>query len=296
MTFFTATDILGGAHSLNPGGAERFGKAYRYLRRKTASAARVPRITQARWTAQGALAEARAMVANSHVPSYVPGGIWRPGFSNPVQAGKLQWIEHPESHFRFVGLVHKINSPAQVDHTGWFLDDFEHETVSGVVYQLTGRNGGDRYLAGYADPWNTDKDGHGPALMQMEIIESLEDAIRAADGLAETMAENERDYQTAHRAGREARTMATNALTEGKALIAACRDLRAMLPARRGFPGLPGPLIRDAIRDTVAAIRKHRAAYEEAKERRADAWSTCPGWTWNGADAWRDGYREGEME
>ena len=79
---------------------------------------------------------------------------------------------------------------------------------------MSGKGGRGRYLVGYADPWNCDKDGRGPALLSLdpmigdpvhsdlECDPVLRDAARRADEIAGRMAEEERDYQTALEAGR----------------------------------------------------------------------------------------------
>lgn len=141
-----------------------------------------------------------------------------------------RWIENPEAcGLRFVGLSHNVGKAGYaythdaVNHTGWFLSDLQDETVSGVVYQVSGRKGRARYVAGYADPWNTDSEGHGPAFLDLSMIHEtirdcsydpspgLRDAAQLGDRMAEIFAEKEREYQDNCDRGREARRKALSA-------------------------------------------------------------------------------------
>jgi hypothetical protein len=187
----------------------------------------------------------------------------------------VRWIEAPESRgLRFVGLQDDAARKAdmRLDATGYYLDNDGGETVSGVVYQLPARKGRTRFLAGYADPHNCDKEGRGPACLAVEMFESedvtpgpvtyrtwtpagytsrkvwktrhekqedgTQDALRAAVGaaaaIAESMAEAEREYQEAYTAGRKARDKAAEARKAGLAWVESMRDLRTAWAARLG--------------------------------------------------------------
>lgn len=203
---------------------------------------------------------------------------------------RLRWIERPEDRgLRFVGLAHDA-APANyayscpaVDHRGWYLDGEQFETVAGVVYQLPARDGRARYLAGYADPWNCDKAGRGPACLSLEIIESadcrgdesanmaaLREAARAADGIAERFAEESREIAEARDAGRAAREAAAEALEHGRALVTACRDARDLWRLRHGLPALPAHMARAALRKTLETVRALRETYADARETARD--------------------------
>lgn len=259
--------------------------------------------------AQHALKMARDAAALGGKPGYVPASIWagRKGSDGRVFSAygenQLRWIENPESKgLRFVGLAHEVARKIRsrvVEHTGWYLDEFQDETVSGVVYQLPGKDGVSRYLSGYADPFNCDKNGRGPALLSMEIFEDMDseaaqrEAAQNADHIAERFAEEERAYQESHRLGREAREKATEALTLGKGMVAECRALRRFWKARNGSPALPAHLARQAIRDALQSLRNARESYQEAREEFLEALETGHGWRCDNCAAWRDGYAEG---
>lgn len=227
-----------------------------------------------------------------------------------------RWIENPEAvGLRLVGLAHDVGragyaySRNAVDHTGWYLDsDNMGETVSGVVYRLPARDGRARYLAGYADPYQADGRGNGPALLSLEVLEGdatdsdydpdpvLRDAAMRADGIAERMAEAERDFQDGDRMGRKARAKMDAARETGRAWVAACREARAMWKARHGFPGLPGPIARELTRVAITTARRLRKQYRKQR-RAAMAWRAehTPG-TYDAArlDGFKLGYMEGE--
>lgn len=235
-------------------------------------------------------------------PVYTSESIWGAGaraLPNPVFSAygeaRVRWVEKPENMgLRLVGLAHEV-SPAgyaysrnAVEHSGRYLDPDGCETVAGVVYRLPGRDGRARYLAGYADPWNADRDGNGPALLSLEIIageprdsdweadSALRDAARAADRIAERMAEAERDYQESRRVGSEARETARESMESGRAMVAACRDLRAAIATRRGSPAFPAPFAREYVREAIAALRVARTEYESAREAFLDAIGEAP--------------------
>lgn len=200
---------------------------------------------------------------------------------------KLTWIEAPESvGFRFVGLAHDVGKAGHaymrdaVDHRGWYLDDDGGETVAGVVYQATGKGRRARYVVGYADPWNTDSQGRGPACLDLsrvilgdvrdsdwEACEGQREAARAADGFAESMAERERDYQRAWQQGRaygEALETAREARRECLALLA---TIRANGDAARVFC--------ETLRGRVSGLVE---TWREAKGQAAALWEERPTW------------------
>lgn len=255
--------------------------------------------------AQHALKMARDAAALNGKPGYVPGSIWagRKGSDGRVFSAygekQLRWIEKPESKgLRFIGLAHDV-APRLVEHKGWYTDEFQNETVSGVVYQLTGKDGVSRYLSGYADPYNCDKNGRGPALLSLEIFadtdsdEAKRDAAGNADHIAKRFAEEERAYQESNRLGREAREKATEALTEGKEMVAQCRALRRFWKVRNGTPALPAHLARQAIREALQSLRYARESYQEARDKFLEALETGHGWRCGSCEAWREGYAEG---
>ena len=256
-------------------------------------------------TATDALAAMRADVAAGKLrfPAHYPDA--NADFAAHGES-RVRFIENPAAlGLRLVGLAHDAAPAghaylrAAVDHTGWHLDpDGCGETVAGVVYRTSGKDGRARYLVGYADPWNADKDGNGPALLSLSPLigdrldsdwdqdSVLRDAARRADSIAERMADDERNYQDANRAGREAREKAVEMRETARGYVQAVRALRAALKGRHAIDG--GRAVAAAL---VVAVRDH---CDSLKAARAAFHSVVPSPSWQ-SDAWRDGYAEGGL-
>lgn len=75
---------------------------------------------------------------------------------------------------------------ADIRHTGWFCDDYQDEKIRGIVLRLPKGRG---FLAG----WSM---GEGMASeVEYYVYETIREAARAADSLAESAAEKERDFR-----------------------------------------------------------------------------------------------------
>ena len=122
---------------------------------------------------------------------------------------------------RYVGRVIPETNRRQIwdsgESCGWHTDPsgdvFKDGSglCFGVVYQLPGRNGESRFIAGYEfggvdggptlDLKRVFTEGRGDYSASPCELDAARDAARAADGLARAAAETEREYQTAWRAG-----------------------------------------------------------------------------------------------
>ena len=222
---------------------------------------------------------------------------------------RMRFIENPSAlGLRLVGLAHVVAAAnvaylrPVVDHTGWYLDPHGHEHVCGVVYRMSGKGGRGRYLVGYADPWNCDKDGCGPALLSLdpmigdpvhsdlEYDPVLRDAARRADEIAGRMAEEERDYQTALEAGRDARQAGRTMRETGACYVRALRACRMMFRSRHRIGLQDARVIMTAqvgqARELCARLMDERAVFRAALETRAE-------WVCAGGNGWLEGYDEG---
>lgn len=264
---------------------------------------------------------------------YGPDSIWRGlgGHDGRVFAchgeSRVRWIEAPESKgLRFAGTAEAL---ARLDHSGWYMDsDGFGELARGVVYLLPGRKGRTRALAAVADPFNSDADGRGPALVSLEIFEAdpeaeradgartlsrgdvsrlpsycrglgawteaagesaMREAARSADGFADRYAEAERDYQDGWRAGVRAREKSAEAVESAKAWKAAARALRSALRSRHA---LPLGERRAVVRILVQAVRGHCRDMIEARDAARALRSDAPTWEPE-REGWRNGYAEG---
>lgn len=77
---------------------------------------------------------------------------------------------------------------SRVDNTGWFCDDYQLQTIRGLVARLPRGRG---FLAGWSMGENM------ASVLDCEIYDDETDAARAADSMAESAAETEREYQEA---------------------------------------------------------------------------------------------------
>lgn len=73
---------------------------------------------------------------------------------------------------------------ARTNHTGWFTDVHHYDTAIGIIAKLPHN----RWLAGYRLTMNDER------VYFADIHDSAEDAARAADSHAETIADAEREY------------------------------------------------------------------------------------------------------
>ena len=211
------------------------------------------------------------------------------GFGAEFEIGgyRLRWTEDARaSGLRFVGWSDEI---AELRHTGWYVDsDFQEGTLRGCVYQLPARGGRPLYVAAYREgssrdrhDWrdtSTGRDGHAAAIDLESLWEGepgglgnygsasydpeCRAAARAADSIAERVAEYQRDYREAANAGiryadlgetlSSARREALQLIREAKASCAAIRS------AGESITAAVQREIRAAVRD-VAEMRRERA-------------------------------------
>lgn len=177
--------------------------------------------------------------------TFAPGGIIRDsdGTAHTSNVGTLS--------LRFVGLAGKILP--RLDHTGWYIDRFQDETISGVVYRLPSGRG---FLAGYTDPWNSEKDGSGPCNLEFETHATETEAARRADRLAELRAEFLREDSL-----REEAKVRAEDLTQRVADIR--EEIRELIRGIR--ESILAPSVCRTMRDRIRALRaESREARREA--------------------------------
>lgn len=93
--------------------------------------------------------------------------------------------------WRTIGKAHDIVS--YMNHSGWYIDASRDETIAGEVWQLPARNGSPVYVAGYRDG----ESGYyvmDASRGNLHTYADKYDAARAADALAESDAEDRREY------------------------------------------------------------------------------------------------------
>lgn len=124
-------------------------------------------------------------------------------------------------------------SGAGIRHKGWLCDGFGGETIRGIVVRLT--HG--RMLAG----WSMGE-GMCASIECDEVFTDEIEAARRADGLAESAAESEREYQERWRAAQELNDAAQEAQEQ----------IRRLWSARHN------EAVRELIRASIVKARRSR--------------------------------------
>lgn len=170
-----------------------------------------------------------------------------------------RWVEYPENGLRLVGKAHEIATREghyrTVTHTGWFVDEYQDETVCGLVYQLPARNHEPLYAPAVSDPWNEG------ALVDFHSVGSdLMDAVRQSDSMAEHFAEECREDNARNQAERrieDINTQIKQAYAQFKALAI---ELRTNCDKLSGLSELHKLLKSHyrLVRTQVATLRRER--------------------------------------
>lgn len=207
-----------------------------------------------------------------------------------------RWSERPESNgLRLVGRVMPECGRSGIwddsERCGWYADESQDNVAFGLVYQLPGRNGQARFVAGYAmrddcgvsvdlgrifaEPaafWEPVRKSATGYVMggywnysdNPRDMDSAHDAARAADGMARCAAESERDYQTAWSAGQLWADHGDDIAATRAELLAILKERRAA-KSHAGFPALCDA-IRARVADLLADITRRRAERAELAE------------------------------
>jgi hypothetical protein len=122
---------------------------------------------------------------------------------------------------------------AGIHHNGWFCDEFGDNTIRGIVVRLT--HG--RMLAG----WSMGE-SMASSIDCDEIFTDDVEAAHHADGLAESLAEKEREYQERWRAAQE--------------LSDAAQDAQEQI--RRLWSARHNEAVRELIRACIVTARDSR--------------------------------------
>lgn len=254
-----------------------------------------------RMTATKALEAAKALPA-----AYVRGFEWyglATGAGAPNDDG-VRWIESTAgAGLRFVGdacdLIERRygNVP-----TGYYTDAHgEYSTLRAGVWQLPGKRRHARLVIGYREFDGRSETNAGSARIDCRQIwraemdsdgdltghDELREAARAADGMAESCAETEREYNEAYEAGRAAAELDAEAIEARKAALALVADMRAQRTAQR-LAGVPvAGTICAALGDRLESLLETISAKREARE---SAWGNV----WRGIDLepWLAGFMD----
>lgn len=252
------------------------------------------------------LARADVAAGKARYPRGSYGAVcWQPGKPG------IAWVQNVDgAGLRHIGNVEAESHGGRIwsnrDSCGWYSDNDQNETIYGVVYQLPGRDGKARFVAGYASA--DDCDGL-PTLDFGSIYESDEssganysddvasydgarDAARTADSMAQHAAESEREYQSAWQAGSRFAELAETVTESRKSALVLLAERRRAATAGKGASYLA---ICGAIRDKVESLlesiseaRQERAKLKEGKH--VNDW--LPGF-WSGDKRLQAAFNEG---
>ena len=189
---------------------------------------------------------------------------------------------------RFVGWSHELT---RLDHTGYYTDEFCDDILQGGVWQLPGRKGRARLLYGVCEMESGRKNSEmnpGSASIALTIIESdyqggeypagrldgdddsVRDAARFADGMAESVAEKRREYNEAYAIGREMAALTEESNQTRAALLPLLAEMRPLRKADGGSPA-----ICEALNGRVAEMISD---IEKARKERAALWDNVGAW------------------
>lgn len=226
-----------------------------------------------------ALAMARRDIAAGIARYPAPVKPW-PAYGAASDKG-MRCATHDEPQgLRFVGQVSpefRRGPFGGRDSEGWLTDPhgdvFKDGTglCYGVVYQLPGRNGESRFVAGYhfggedggpvLDLRNVYVEPRGDWRADASDLDAARDAARAADSMAQGAAEQEREYQTAWRAGSVWADLGAGIESDRKELLAMLAERRAA-KGSAAYPALCKALKREVSR-LLAAIAEARSERAE---------------------------------
>lgn len=212
----------------------------------------------------------------------------------------LRWIESTAgAGLRFVGYAADLCGRYYGSlPTGYYTDaEGEYSTLRAAVWQIPGKGRHARLVAGYQEFDGKSETNPGSARIDCRTIYRAEmdsdgdltghdetrEAARAADGIAESAAETERDYQIAYAAGRAAAELDAEGIAARGELLPLLAELRAI--RRAGDKGTPA--ICRALRSRVDSLLE---TISEKREARESAWGNV----WRGADLepWLAGFMD----
>lgn len=157
------------------------------------------------------------------------------------------WRDHGSAHD-----VCRREGSRRIDHNGWYCDADQRETVQGYVLQIPAREGVPQYVP--ALKWS---DRDGVTLYPLDRYEEILDAASAADGYAEAIAEQEREWDEAWQAG----SLWSDLGEEIKSNNAQIKEYRASL--RNLVDKTARKVMRGAINGLKAENERHDKKREE---------------------------------
>ena len=233
-----------------------------------------------------ALSLARKDVA-AKTPRYAGGQQYKRNNQFTIGGHTLEWMEQPANFgLRFVGYADEVCKRnyaynGEIDHTGWYSDDMQYQTLRGAVFQLPARNGQSVYVAGYVEQENRKPINGDSAAIDLSrlfygepsedgasYITAAREAARAADAIAERVAEKEREYAEVWRKGSDYAELGEEVAAARKSCLALIAEIKAQ-----------GKAFSPAICDTLKAhVSSYVRDIQKAREKRESLKSDCYHW------------------
>lgn len=200
---------------------------------------------------------------------------------NDEYAGKGRWSDDREEFycenfegFREIGRADEVAKSEgcwrSIDHTGWYTDHWQSDTMAGYVLQLPSRGGVPVYV-----PATKHSEWDGVTIYPKHRYDDKMECARAADSYAEEAAEKERDYQAKEQANHDIE----QAHTEMKENIFTAGELLSELKQAKASnlcKALP-----TIMRQVAADLRKFREEnhrlLKRIKELRDNYWKAVEG-------------------
>lgn len=252
-----------------------------------------------------ALAAARIDVANGRQRYPAPVKPF-PAFGAADDSG-YRWTQDPKSAgLRLVGRVEadcggRRGVWDRRESSGWYADECQDNLCFGLVYQLPGRKGESRFVAGYAfrddegvtldlsrvyaepaawfEPVRKSATGYvmgGYWTWQDDprAMDAACDAAFSADSMARIAAESEREYQTAWRAGANWADLGEDIAHDRQELLDILAERRAV-KGTANYPALCKALRREVSRllDNIQNMRERRRGLMEGDARGLEFWN-----------------------
>lgn len=163
-------------------------------------------------------------------------------------------------------------------HTGWHTDpQSDGDTIRGLVFRLPAGRG---FLAA----WSLGEHMCG-FLDSSTVYPDETGAAYAADSMAESAADEERDYQTARQAGQQWADI-------GEQIAATRKEALQILAERRQVKGVEAPALCAAIRSKVESLLEDIREAREEREKLANG-DADHLWFYPGEKRLREAFNEG---
>jgi hypothetical protein len=247
-------------------------RAYVEMRRRGYGAA------EAKRQAIGALLGGRKFYGSDKIGGHFGGrGTEAPADRRNAKGGI--WIETPAAlGLRFVGFADEL--PGGPKETGWYDDAYQESVYRGAVWQWPARKGESLYVYGWrhgaerrGKGWQDDAylSDHGAGKIDFsEMVKGdkggrerdaydadadLRDCARWANSMAESDAEESRDYSEAYEQGRKAAELLGEAGEARRAALAIIREAKGACPALASIGEAMRAAIGEKIEESIEAWR-----------------------------------------